>query len=201
MENQVEQKSIGFLIIDDTVNPKPKAEKIEGLDYHFSGTENKSVWSHCVVTSNFTAGDISTPVDYCPYYRKERCKNINKPFKSKVQIAEELINNFEMPSKCEKIYILTDSWYSNKDVIYIGLKQDYHLIGAVKSNRLISPEGIKLQLSQFAEYIDPNDLDIVTVKDKKYGIYIYEGPIAKLENAKVMISYEADGETFKNLFI
>jgi len=36
-----------------TISPKPKAKKVEGLDYHFSGTENKSVWSHCVVTSNF----------------------------------------------------------------------------------------------------------------------------------------------------
>ena len=197
LEHQVKPKSVGFLIIDDTVNPKSKAKKIEGLDYHFSGTEGKRVWSHCVVTSNFTVGNISTPVDYYSYYRKERCKDINKPFESKMQLAEKLIDNFDTPSNCEKIYVLTDSWYSNKDVIYTSLKQGYHFIGAVKSNRLISPEGIKLQLSQFTEYINPNVLDVVTVKDKEYRVYTYEGPIAKLENALVVISYEIDGDTLK----
>lgn len=114
-----------------------------------------------------------------------------------MQIAEELINNFKAPSKCEKIYVLTDSWYSNKDVIYTSLQQGYHFIGAIKSNRLISPKGIKIQLSQFAEYIDPNALDVVTVKGKEYRAYTYEGPIAKIENALVVISYEVDGNSFK----
>ncbi len=150
-----------------------------------------------MVTSNFTVKDISTPIDYYPYYRKEKCKDIDRPFKSKMQIAEELINNFEAPSKCEKIYVLTDSWYSNKDVIHASLGRSYHFIGAVKSNRLVSPEGIKLQLSQFAECIDPDALDVVTVKDKEYRVYTYEGPIAKSENTLVVISYEVDGDTFK----
>lgn len=48
------------------------------------------MWSHCVVTSNFTVEDISTPVDYYPYYRKEKCENIDRPFKSKMQIAKSL---------------------------------------------------------------------------------------------------------------
>ncbi|HLR34675.1 MAG TPA: IS701 family transposase [Tissierellales bacterium] len=197
LEQCVEPQPVGFLIIDDTVNPKPKAKKIEGLDYHFSHIENKSMWSHCVVTSNFTLGDISIPIDYHPYYRKEKCENIDRPFKSKMQIAEELINNFKAPSGCEKIYVLTDSWYSNKDVIYTSIKQGYHFIGTVKSNRLISPMGIKLQLSEFVKYIDPNVLDVVTVKGKKYRVYIYEGPIAKIENALVVISYEVNKDGFK----
>lgn len=89
------------------------------------------MWSHCVVTSNFTVGYISTLVDYHPYYRKERC---------------------------EKIYVLIDFWYSNKDVIYTSLKQSDHFIDAVKLNRLISLMGIKLQLSEFANHIEPNTL-------------------------------------------
>ncbi len=50
LEQQAKPESTGFLIIDDTVSPKPKAKKIEGLDYHFSHTEGKNIWSHCVVT-------------------------------------------------------------------------------------------------------------------------------------------------------
>ncbi|WP_129599963.1 IS701 family transposase [Anaerophilus nitritogenes] len=198
LNHHVETNSTGLLIIDDTINPKPSAKKVEGLDYHFSHIEGKSIWSHCVVTSNFLAGDISVPVQYQPYYRKEQCEDIDRSFLSKVDIAKKFIADFNAPSQCNKIYVLADSWYSNKDIVYTSLQKGYHFIGAVKSNRLISPKGIKLQLSQFAKHIAPCTLDVVTVKDKDYRVYVYEGPVAKLENALVVISYEVDGDDFKN---
>src|SRR3712207_6863585 len=37
------------------------------------------------------------------------------------------------------------------------LTKGYHLIGALKSNRKISPLGISIQLKEFAKYIDPSD--------------------------------------------
>lgn len=91
LEQHVKADSIGFLIIDDTINPKPSAKNIEGLNYHFSHIEGKSVWSHCVVTSNFVVGDISTQIQYQPYYRKEQCEDIDKDFLSKVDIAKNFI--------------------------------------------------------------------------------------------------------------
>ncbi|WP_066506653.1 hypothetical protein [Abyssisolibacter fermentans] len=33
---------------------------------------------------------------------------------------------------------------------------------------------------------------------KDYRVYVYEGPVAKIENALVVISYEVDGDGFKN---
>lgn len=197
LERHTNPNSVGFLIIDDTVNSKPAAKKIEGLNYHFSHAEGKNVWSHCLVTSNFVVGDISTPIAYQPYYRKEQCESISKSFKSKMEIAQEFVKSFKAPSLCEKIYVLTDSWYSNQGIIYESLKKGYHFIGAIKSNRIIAPKGIKLQLSKFAEYLDPNTLDVVTIKGKDYRVYIYEGPVAKIENALVIISYETDGDGFK----
>jgi hypothetical protein len=43
LERYSEPNSVGFLAIDDTVNSKPDAKKIQGLNYHFSHTEGKSV--------------------------------------------------------------------------------------------------------------------------------------------------------------
>lgn len=197
LERHIKPKSVGFLVIDDTINPKPAAKKMQGLNYHFSHAEGKNVWSHCVVTSNFVAGDTSIPIDYKPYYRKEQCKDINKQFKSKMQLAKELVNAFEKPSNCEKVYVLTDSWYTNNTLINESLNKGYHLIGAVKSNRKIAPKGVKLQLSQFEKYINPDALDVVTVKGKDYKVYTYEGSIAKFENAIVLICYEVEGDNLK----
>lgn len=198
LERYTEPNSVGFLAIDDTVNPKPDAKKIQGLNYHFSHAEGKSVWSHCVVTSNFVAGDISIPVSFKPYYRKEQCESISKHFKSKMQLAQELVSSFIRPSNCEKLYVLTDSWYTNSTIIDECLSNGYHLIGAVKSNRIIEPKGIKLQLSQFTQYIDPAELDVVTVKDTDYRVFVYDGPISKFENAKILICYEVENKGLKS---
>src|SRR3712207_8154099 len=48
----IKPQSVGFLAIDDTINPKIQAKKIQGLNYNFSHVAGKSIWSHCVVTSN-----------------------------------------------------------------------------------------------------------------------------------------------------
>ena len=37
----------------------------------------------------------------------------------------------------------------------------------------------------------------MTIKGKDYRVYIYEDPVAKIENALVIISYENDGDGFK----
>ncbi|QXM06227.1 transposase [Crassaminicella indica] len=58
LEQHTKSNSVGFLIIDDTVNSKPEAKKIERLDYHFSHAEGKNIWFHYVVTSNFVVRDI-----------------------------------------------------------------------------------------------------------------------------------------------
>ena len=52
-------------------------------------------------------------------------------------------------------------------------KSGYHVIGALKSNRKISPIGIVLQLKEFEQHINPAALDVVTVKGKKYKVYLY----------------------------
>jgi hypothetical protein len=91
-----------------------------------------------------------------------------------------------------------DSWYTSNNLIEIALLKDCHLIGGIKSNRKISPLRISLQLSEFEKYIDPNTLDLVTVKGRDYKIYTYEGNVAKFSNAKVLICYEVTKDGFES---
>ncbi|AKA67296.1 IS701 family transposase [Clostridium scatologenes] len=196
-KHNIKPKSVGFLVIDDTVNSKKSAKKMQGLSYNYSHTEGKNIWSHCVVTSNFVVDNKSIPLQYEPYYKKELCEELNKEFKSKIDIARDFINSFVTPSNCEKIYCLMDSWYTNNKLIESSLANGYHLIGAIKSNRKISPLGISLQLSEFENYIDPNTLDTVTVDGKNYKVYTYEGNVAKFPYAKVLICYEVKEDGFK----
>ncbi|RXI57443.1 IS701 family transposase, partial [Clostridium tetani] len=194
----IKPKSVGFLVIDDTVNPKIQAKKMQGLSYNHSHTEGKNLWSHCIVTSNFVVGDISIPLNYKTYLSNENCIKHNKSFMGKSDIAVDFITSFEKPANCDKIYCLVDSWYTSQKLVDSTLMQGLHLIGALKSNRKISPLGISMQLKEFGKYINPSTLDVVTVKGKKYRVYKYEGKVSKIENALVLICYEVDGESFKD---
>ncbi|WP_102398934.1 IS701 family transposase [Haloimpatiens massiliensis] len=193
----IKPKSVGFLVIDDTVNPKTQAKKMQGLSYNHCHTEGKNLWSHCVVTSNFVAEDMSIPLNYKSYFNEENCKNHNKKFMSKPDIALGFINSFEKPSNCDKIYCLTDSWYTSEKLINGCILKGFNFIGALKSNRKISPLGISMQIKEFAKYINPSTLDVVTVEGKDYRVYKYEGKVSKIENALALICYEVDGDSFK----
>ncbi len=197
IRNNVSANSTGFLVIDDTVNVKKTAKKIQGLSFNHSYAEGKRVWSHCVVSSNFVVNDLSIPLQFQPYYSKNVCNDFNKPFKSKVDIAMDFINDFNKPENCDSIYCLIDSWYTSTPLIESCLQKGFHLIGAVKSNRIVNPFGLRSKLSRLADSIDPISLDVVTIKDKGYKgykVYRYEGPVGSFENAVVLICYEINGE-------
>lgn len=197
IKNNVPNNSVGFLVIDYTVNIKKTAKKMQGLSFNHSHAEGKRVWSHSVVTSNLVINDLSTPLQFQPYYSKDVCKDSNKPFKSKVDIAKDFISDFIAPDNCNSIYCLVDSWYTSTPLIESCLTKGFHLIGSVKSNRIVKPLGIRSKLSQLADSIDPSSLDIVTIKGKGHRVYRYEGPVGSFENAVVLICYEVHGEDIK----
>jgi len=190
---------VGFLVIDDTVNIKNiETKAMQGLDYHYSHSEGKTCWSHCVVTSNFVVGPYSVPLHFKPYYREEKCRELGVEFESKVEIAKDFVKSFIPPTKLKQLYILTDSWYTGTALIEEALSRGYHLIGGVKPNRTISPCGIKLKISTFIKHLDSNDLDVVTVKGKECRVYRYEGKVASFDNAVLLISYEATKDGLNN---
>lgn len=76
------------------------------------------------------------------------------------------------------------------------------LIAAVKANRTICSAGIRIKISQFAATdIQKSDLCSVTVENQgAYKIYPYEGPLADMENVKVLLSWENEFRSSKTPF-
>ncbi|MBW8350171.1 hypothetical protein K0H71_12055 [Bacillus sp. IITD106] len=162
---------------------------MEGLDYHFSHSDGKSVWSHCVVTSHVESEGYSFALDRS-YFRETYCMDNGLTFKSNNDLAIELINGYEPPSD-EQVYVLVDSWYTSKKKIDACSAKGYQLIGGLRTNRKIYPAGIGIKLSKFiSDYIQADDLHSVTVCHHRYKIYSYEGNLSDTENATVLVSWE-----------
>lgn len=50
-----------------------------------------------------------------------------------------------------------------------------HVIGALKTNRIIYPAGVRMQVKQFATYLDEKESDLVTVGQEQYRVYATKG--------------------------
>lgn len=194
-------RPIVFFIVDDTQSKKDRSTKrMEGLDNHFSHSDGKTVWSHCIVTAHVVSEDHSFAWDFRSYFRESYCQEEGIPFKSKNDLAIELINSYQ-PSDDEQVYVLVDSWYTSKKLIEACYLKGFHLIGGVRANRKIYPHGVGVKLSDFAStFIEATDLHSVTVDGHSYKVYSYEGNLADTEYAKVLLSWENEFVSNKTPF-
>jgi hypothetical protein len=80
-------------------------------------------------------------------------------------------------------YLLINSWYTSAKVMLHALSWGYHTIGRIKSNRVVYPARIKLNLSSFAKLISNSE---TTVREDTYYIYRYEGKLNDIENTVVL---------------
>jgi hypothetical protein len=172
-----------FSIIDDTIaektEPSSQAIKpIQAAGFHHSHLKNKSVWGHQFITMMLSVNTMILP------YFIER---YDKTVKSKIDRVCEMIE--QLPVATGPAYGLCDAWYTCEKVINAYFKKGYYLIGALKTNRVIFPQGIRIQIKDFAQYIERNDVCPVTVNNVTYLVYRYEGPLKGLDNAVVLLCW------------
>lgn len=87
------------------------------------------------------------------------------------------------------VYVLMDSWYTNAQVWNKYVAKKCHLIGAMKSNRILYPDGMRTSASDYAASRTQDQFYLVTVKGQEYFVHRYEGPLNKLKKAVVLLTY------------
>lgn len=75
------------------------------------------------------------------------------------------------------------------------IKKESYTIGALRTNRVLYPCGIKQKISESALHLRKTDAGVspVAVGSRSYYVYRYEGSLNGIENAVVLISYPKDG--------
>ena len=155
-----------FCIVDDTIASKTKPlsralHPIEDAYFHQSHLKKKQDYGHQAVAVMLSCNGI--------------VQNIAK----------------ELPVPPVMSYFLCDCWYVSEKIINTFAQKGFHTIGALKTNRLLYPSGMKKKLSELAAELSVthNGFDLVTVKKRKYYVYRYEGNLNGIENAVVLLSY------------
>ena len=167
----------GFLIFDDSVHHKPKGQKMGGLGYHYSNTEQKVVAGHCLFTGLYVLLGQRCPLEPKMYCQKSVCEQENQPFQSKVAMAVEEIETFE-PVPDTQTHVLIDIWYHCKQVRRAAQKRGWQVSGGLKSNRtmrLVAEDGTRtwIKLSAYAAGLTREDWSEVTWPSAEGGQKIY----------------------------
>lgn len=173
-----------FCIVDDTIASKTKPSSralhpIEDAYFHQSHLKGKQDYGHQAVAIMLSCNGIIRNYAFVMY---------NKSI-SKIDIVQNIVRELPVPPVMS--YFLCDCWYVSEKMINTFVAKGFHTIGALKTNRMLYPFGIKRKLSEFAALLSvtPSDFHLVTVKNKKYYVYRYEGKLNGIENAVVLLSY------------
>lgn len=181
----IAQKTNNPIIVsaDDTAKElaRPSSEAINTIeigDDLYSHLLGKNIYGHQYVAIVLSCGEYNVCYDLKVYDKSES---------TKIKIVLDAIES--LPIAIVESYVCFDSWFAAKEIINASEAKGYHVIGAVRTNRIIFPKGIRIQIKAYAEYIQMSDVSLVTVNKRKYHVYRYEGPIYGIENIVVLITW------------
>lgn len=173
-----------FCIVDDTIasHTKPSSQAlhpIEAAYFHQSHLKGCQDYGHQVVSVMLSCNGIILNYAVILYDRS----------KSKIRIVQEIAK--ELPVAPVISYFLCDSWYTSAKVMDSFIRKGFYTIGALKTNRIIYPCGIRRKVSEFALHLKKTDSDVnlVTVGGCEFYVYRYEGKLNDIPNAVVILSY------------
>ena len=173
-----------FCIVDDTIASKTKPSSqalhpIEDAYFHQSHLKGKQDYGHQAVAVMLSCNGIVLNYAFVMY---------NKSI-SKIDIVQSIAKELPVPPVMS--YFLCDCWYVSEKIINTFAQRGFHTIGALKTNRLLYPSGMKKKLRELAAELSVThrEFDLVTVKKRNYYVYRYEGNLNGIENAVVLLSY------------
>ena len=174
-------------IVDDTISSKTKPSSrtfhpIGDAYFHQSHLKGKQDYGHQAVAVMLSCNGIVLNYAIVMYDKS----------KSKVKIVQEVASELPVPPVTS--YFLCDSWYTCGGIMDAFIKRGFYTIGALKTNRILYPCGIKQKIREFALHLRKTDaaVSLVTVGSRSYYVYRYEGNLNGIEDAVVLISYPRD---------
>jgi len=138
----------GILIVDDTIIKK-SGQAMDGVGYLYDYSKGKTVLCHDIVSTFYRNGEQRVPLYFAPYVKKEIAEKQGVWFKTKIQIALDLLRMSLLQVDPEAIVV--DEWYMCKEMIDFFDSRGHTWISPAKSNRLIQIGDEWISLSRYAK--------------------------------------------------
>lgn len=158
LAEKLKLEKVIFIEFDDSLCEKdPNTKHLQGVDWHHdhnarakkqASYKNGSVYVLCRIQIGF----IQFTVNWRLYLREQTVKQLNQGrvkaerliYRSKYELVQDMLTDLATYLPADwKVYILFDSWYAAKDLIRYIRRQQWHIIGGLKSNRTLNGQQLK----------------------------------------------------------
>lgn len=170
------------LVLDDTVVERYGGE---GVGYHHD-TKHGLVRGHCYVTEVCSCDGVSYPIDlrlYMPAGTSE------KPFRSKIELACKLIDEFDPPSRHTTVQF--DEWYLCGDVVKHAEDRGFDWMSEAKNNRVVFHDEGKVHVGELADRMRPFFRD-VELDGELYQCLEAQGYMPRIGGVRLLFNCKAD---------
>jgi putative transposase len=124
----------GYLILDDTVIPKPFATAIEGLAWVYSSQDHKPVYGLSLVLLVWTNGTVRLPLGMRFWH---------KGGPSKYALALELLSYARNRLRCRPEFVLFDAWYPSRALLKRIRDYGWYFVCRLKKNRRFNGQALR----------------------------------------------------------
>ena len=180
---------VEYKVIDDTVCRK-YSTKTEMVCYNHSSTMG-TVLSHDYVTSLYVNNGVAVADELKLYGNKSKCKEKGVEFKTRVELACELIQDHV--SRAKQTILMWDSWFMCQDTVAECRVQEYNWIGEIKSNRIAFIAGKRLHLHELVDKLrcEGSFCDVI-VDGELYQACKAEVFMPKIGYVSIVVNVRAD---------
>jgi hypothetical protein len=147
-EEQLDSE-VEYNLFDDSVVKKYSLQT-EMTCYNHSSTMG-TVLSHDYVTSLYVNNGVAVSDGLRLYGNEKKCREKGVEFKTKVQLACELIR--EHASHAKQTIDIWDSWFMCKEMVEAARKRGHNWVGEIKSNRIVFYDGKKCHLHELVDRV------------------------------------------------
>ena len=180
---------VEYQLIDDTVCKK-YSKQTEMVCYNHSSTMG-TVLSHDYVTPLHVNNGIAVTDGLKLYGNKQKCKEKGIQFKTRVELACDLISKHVGRAKqtiCE-----WDSWFMCKEVVDQCVASGNNWIGEIKSNRIVFYEGKRYRLDVLLGRLrSEGSFSDIVVNGELFQACKVDVFIPKIGDASIIINVKAE---------
>lgn len=137
----------GYIILDDTVVPKPFSRLVAGTYVDYDHTQKRHVRCHRIVVVIWTNGIIYIPVAFAFWHHRDFVRK----YRTKNQIARALIY-YVVRHHIPFSYLTFDNWYASKQNLRFFDKLSIKFVTRLRNNTWIVHENERQKIQKITKY-------------------------------------------------
>lgn len=163
----------GYLIIDDTLIPRPRSKKVQGAYWDYDHGLKRNIYGHRVVVILWSDGFWRIPVGFSLWHKR----GVRSKYRTKNEIARTLLK-WVVAQGIRPEYVTFDNWYASKENMRLIVKElGLEFVTRLKSNCRLNYQGRNLSARTIGRRLRQG---IRPYKFKKLDVYA-RGSVVQME--------------------